>query len=122
MFCEPALSSCPCLSTHPYALSLFMQSLHIQILIWHFSPIYFLHFAHRFSPFILAFLHTQKYPPVPSLYCKVAYWSGTIFLLLIHLYVLEVSLVSIYMKVFTTNGHHVMLWKYSKRPQKINHS
>ena len=48
LFGEAALSCCPCLSAPPYALSLFMHSLHIQILIWHFCPIYFHLFAHVF--------------------------------------------------------------------------
>ena len=92
LFCEAALSCCPCLSAPPYALSLFMHSLHIQILIWHFCPIYFHLFAHDFFGNLFQPFCTQRH------------------ILLSHHYTARSPI--------EEHTCHVMLRKYSKRPKR----
>ena len=59
------LSSCPCLSSPPYALSLFMQSRHIQILICHFPTNLFRHFCTQiFSPIYFDLFAQKIFPPI----------------------------------------------------------
>ena len=83
----------PCLSSPSYAVSLFIQSLHIQILIWHFSPIYFHIFAQRIClPICFQLFALSEIPFCPIFILQGCPLEWNCFLLLIHLYVLEVSL------------------------------
>ena len=89
LFCDHALSYRPTVFPRPpYALSLFMPSAHSNLNLAFFANLFRLFCTQKF---ILPFLHTEIFC-CPIFLLQGRLLASTIFLLLIHFYVLRISL------------------------------